>query len=110
MSTTCESNFEGVRIDVLDAPSRRRAIDAAFDYRGDVTMALASGEEVVGYLFHRDWTRGDGIVGVFPKDGGPAIQILAADVLRVAFTGRDVAAFKSSHGALNRPAHGDANT
>lgn len=29
-------------------------IEAAFDYRGDCTVTLKSGEQVVGYLFNRE--------------------------------------------------------
>ncbi|HLU49016.1 MAG TPA: hypothetical protein VK116_13065, partial [Planctomycetota bacterium] len=33
-----------------DDDERRRVIEAAFDYRGDVTIRLEDGREVVGYL------------------------------------------------------------
>jgi len=67
------------------------AIEKAFDYRGDVTLKLRSGETVEGYIFDR---RPDAI-RLFPK-GDPAKRTIAAsEILTVSFTGRDTAAGKS---------------
>ncbi len=30
-------------------------LEAAFDYRGDITLAMKSGEELVGFLFNREF-------------------------------------------------------
>lgn len=95
MSNELDTNLQGAAFDLTTASARRHAIDAAFDYRGDVTLFLASGHELVGYLFHRDWTRGEGVIEMFPADGGPAVRLLVHEVERIAFTGRDTAAGKS---------------
>ena len=75
----------------LDSPQRRREVLAeAVDYRGDVTLKLADGREVVGYVFDR---RDDAVRVMLPEGGR---ESLAPDTItRVAFTGRDTAAGKS---------------
>ena len=64
-----------------------RAIEAAFDYRGDVTLTLAAGE-VVGYLSNRNASAREPYVEVFPADGSPLRRILYREIQGVAFTGR----------------------
>ena len=66
-------------------------LEKAFDYRGDVTLKLCSGETVEGYIFDR---RPDS-VRLFPKNDGAKRTIACNDISGVAFTGRDTAAGKS---------------
>lgn len=70
------------------------AVELAFDYRGDVTLVLKSGETVVGYLFNRDATGPTPRLHLFPKSGAER-EIAYADVVSVAFTGEDTASGKS---------------
>ena len=73
---------------------RREVIEKAFDYRGDVTLTLRSGESVQGYLFDRR-----------ERDAGPEARVMTpdgqrttvpyAEVEKLAFSGRDPAAGKS---------------
>ena len=70
----------------------REALEKAFDYRGDVTLKLHSGETVEGYIFDR---RPDSAIRLFPK-GDPTKRTIAwQEIAGVAFTGRDTAAGKS---------------
>ena len=71
------------------------AVELAFDYRGDVTMALTTGESVVGYLFNRDATEPDPWIEVFPADDPSPVRIPYAVIASLAFTGEDTANGKS---------------
>ncbi len=75
----------------LDTAQRRREVLAlAVDYRGDVTLELADGRQVVGYVFDR---RDDAVRLMLPEGGRESLDPEA--ITRVAFTGRDTAAGKS---------------
>jgi hypothetical protein len=71
------------------------AVELAFDYRGDVTMALTTGESVVGYLFNRDAAEPDPWIEVFPADEPSPLRIPYAVIASLAFTGEDTANGKS---------------
>lgn len=71
------------------------AIEQAFDYRGDVTLELASGETVIGYVFNRDANSAVPALELFPKDLPGVRKIAYADVASIAFTGEDTASGKS---------------
>ena len=71
------------------------AVDLAFDYRGDVTLTLKSGESVMGYLFNRQVAAADSYLELFPADGQNALRIPYHDIVTIAFTGEDTANGKS---------------
>jgi hypothetical protein len=71
------------------------AVELAFDYRGDVTLALKSGETVTGYLFNRERTGQDPYIELFPADHPDMRQIRYSEIASVAFTGEDTANGKS---------------
>lgn len=66
-------------------------VDQAFDYRGDVTLELKSGESIVGYVFGRtnNDTRAD--LELFPTDKPGQITIQFADIAAIIFSGKDTA-------------------
>jgi hypothetical protein len=66
-------------------------LEKAFDYRGDVTLTLRTGETVEGYIFDR---RPDAI-RLFPKGNGVKRSVATSEILAVSFTGRDTAVGKS---------------
>jgi len=76
----------------------RDALEKAFDYRGDVTITLKSGERIEGYVFDR---RAGGpsleqcVVRMMPRGENKRIAIRYADIARLEFTGKDTAAGKS---------------
>jgi hypothetical protein len=83
----------------LSSPEEVRAsLDQAFDYRGDVTLTLKSGERVDGYVFDR---RCEGprleecFVRLFPKDREGKISVSYADIAGIEFSGRDMASGRS---------------
>jgi hypothetical protein len=75
----------------------RDALEKAFDYRGDITLTLKSGDKIEGYLFDRRTgaSLSDSIVRLFPKESDEKRSIAYSDIAAVAFTGRDTAAGKS---------------
>jgi hypothetical protein len=75
----------------------RRALEHAFDYRGDVTITLKSGETLEGYIFDRRPGKSltDSYVRVLPQDNSARRDIPYAEIAALAFTGRDTAAGKS---------------
>ncbi|MCZ6795412.1 MAG: hypothetical protein O7J95_17545 [Planctomycetota bacterium] len=72
-----------------------QVIDAAFDYRGDVTLSLRSGESITGYVGNRDRRADRPFVVVFPAAGGAPREIGYDDVQGVSFTGKDTASGRS---------------
>jgi len=92
--TAASGSLEG-RIFRPASPSElAEAIEFAFDYRGDVTPTLTSGETVVGYIFNRESAGPHPVLHVFPASGGSR-TIQYSDVAAIAFTGADTASGKS---------------
>ncbi len=75
----------------------RSALEHAFSYRGDVTITRKDGSTVEGYIFDR--RVGPNLAGssvrLLSKSDGSKIAVSFADVARLAFSGRDMAAGKS---------------
>lgn len=71
------------------------AVELAFDYRGDVTVSLKSGESLSGYLFNRQVNGSDSYLEVFPSDSAEARDIRYDQIASIAFTGEDTATGKS---------------
>lgn len=87
---------EGRVVEFTDPEQAEEALELAFDYRGDVTLTLARGEAVEGYLFDRRRdAQGNLLVRVLTSAGGRRESVLARDIVRLAFSGRDTAAGKS---------------
>jgi hypothetical protein len=86
---------QGFSCDGRDPRLLTAALDAAFDYRGNVTLLLADGSELVGYVFNRELSGPAPFVQLLPADGGARRRIPLGSIRGVAFTGRDTAAGKS---------------
>lgn len=84
-------SLEGRVFRPATADELAEAVELAFDYRGDVTLQLQSGETVEGYLFNRDSTGAEPSVQIYPKGGQGIRQVLYAEVATIAFTGKDTA-------------------
>jgi hypothetical protein len=93
--TSETGNLEGR----LFRPSSRaeliEAVEQAFDYRGDVTLGLRSGEKIEGYVFNREPTGSRPCLQLFQKGDGALRSIAYADLISIAFTGKDTASGKS---------------
>lgn len=72
----------------------RRALENAFDYRGDVTIARKDGSVVEGYIFDRRTgaTLRDSSVRLIPKNTTHKVAIPYSEIAALAFSGRDMAA------------------
>ena len=75
----------------------RDALEKAFDYRGDITLTLKSGDKIEGYLFDRrnGATLADSVVRLYPKDSTEKKSVAYSEIAAMAFSGRDTAAGKS---------------
>lgn len=91
------ASLAGFAADLTEDAARFDVLEKAFDYRGDVTLVLADGRKVEGYLFDR--RRGkdatDSFVRLMPPTGEANITVKYADVRRAEFSPRDPAAGKS---------------
>jgi len=90
-------NLQGTIWQSASDDELRAGLEKAFDYRGDVTIALKNGSTIEGYIFDRQngATLSDSKVRLFPKDRDQKIAISYADIAGLTFSGRDTAAGKS---------------
>jgi len=97
-------NLEGWIPQLASDEEVRLALEKAFDYRGDVTITLKSGEKVEGYIFDRRTgkTLADSAVRLYPKSSNEKLAIAYADIAAVAFSGKDTAAGKSWEAWMQR--------
>jgi hypothetical protein len=74
----------------------RQALEKAFDYRGDVTLTLKSGERIEAYIFNRQTgaTLADSYVQYFTPSASEKRKISYAEIARLEFSGKDRAAGK----------------
>jgi hypothetical protein len=73
-------------------------IEAAFDYRGDVTVAFKDGSTFEGFIFNRDLDPNSGaaFIELYPKEKAAAPKrVEVSQIQSVALTGEDTAAGKS---------------
>ncbi len=94
---TTHEQLEGWVPSLASEEELRKALEQAFDYRGDVSVTRKDGTKIEGYIFDRRTgkTLAESFVRVLPKDGSPRIKIAYAEIAALAFTGRDMAAGKS---------------
>jgi|SRR5579863_209487 len=74
----------------------KAALEKAFDYRGDVTITLKSGERIEAYIFNRSTgaTLADSYVQYFTPSAADKRKVSYAEIARLEFTGKDRAAGK----------------
>ena len=74
----------------------KAALEKAFDYRGDVTLTLKSGEKIEAFIF--DCKNGPTLAESWARYYTPAApekrKVSYADIARLEFTGKDRAAGK----------------
>ena len=87
-------SLEGRVFRPATAAELAEAIERAFDYRGDVTLELADGQQLEGYVFNRQ-AENQGLVQMFPKDGSTLRTLRYRDIAGIAFSGKDTASGKS---------------
>ena len=95
---TVHENLEGWVPSLASEEEIRTAFEKAFDYRGDLTVTLKSGEKIEGYIFDRKndgRTLNDCLIRMMPKGRTDKVRILYSEIAALAFTGKDTAAGKS---------------
>ena len=86
----------------MTAPANalERHIEAAFDYRGHVTVTLKSGERMVGYVYNRQFAhpklREAPFIEMFLAGSGESRKFSIDVIAAIELTGKDYAAADSS--------------
>ncbi len=90
-------NLEGWIPQLATDEEIRASLEKSFDYRGDVSITLKSGEKIEGYIFDRRTGKSlaDSVVRLYPKSGNQKLSITYSDIAALAFSGKDTAAGKS---------------
>jgi Zn/Cd-binding protein ZinT len=89
-------NLEGWVPELADEGDLRKALEKAFDYRGDVTLTLKSGERIEAYIFNRSTgaSLADSYVQYFTPNAADKRKVSYAEIARLEFSGKDRAAGK----------------
>jgi hypothetical protein len=88
--------LEGSVPELASDEDLRQALEKAFDYRGDVTLTLKSGERIEAYIFNRRTgpTLAESFVQYFTPKSEEKRKASYAQIARLEFTGKDRAAGK----------------
>ena len=86
---------QGYRYEGTDTTLLAAAIEAAFDYRGDVTLLVAGGAELKGYLSNRDLAASEPFVEILQPESARPRRLRLAEVRGVVLHGKDPASGKS---------------
>ena len=95
------ASLEGAVFTFQSETDRTEGIDKAFDYRGDVTLTLRN-EQLEGFIFNREPKATPPRIEVFIKGSDEPRIIPYADVMAIAFTGKDTADGKSWDAWVNK--------
>ena len=87
---------------------RRAAIEAAFDYRGDVTLTTNDGAKIVGFVSNRDFGASEPFLEMFTATSTTPERIPLSSLSAIEFTGVDTAAGKSWDLWLKKVAEAEA--
>jgi len=89
-------NLEGSIPSLASDEEVRQALEKAFDYRGDVTLTLKSGERIEAYIFNRlsGPTLAASFVQYFTPSANDKRKVSYAEIARLEFSGKDRAAGK----------------
>ncbi|MBX9656731.1 hypothetical protein K2Y11_24195 [bacterium] len=96
--------LEGWSCTTVDEKTRCEALARALDYRGDVTLRLADGKEIIGYVFN---TSAAAVQLLLPGKDDP-VDVPVNDIHSILFTGRDAAAGKSWEAWLAKVAEAES--
>ncbi len=84
-------SWEGRRLQPSNDKELHEAIGRAFDYRGDVTIQLNTGEQVMGYVFDRQQVAPQPYVKLFLPEGHEPRMVLYQEIAEIVFSGEDTA-------------------
>ena len=88
-------SLQGTAPDVGSPEALARAVENAFDYRGDVTVETRDGRVIEGYIYDRVARGENPRVRIMPADGSPRETIPYDQIAALRFTGKDAAWGKS---------------
>jgi len=93
---TEHEKLEGWVPELAGEEELRAALEKAFDYRGDVTITLKSGEKIEAYIFNRRTgaTLAESWVEYFAPNAAEKQKVSYAGIARLEFSGKDRAAGK----------------
>lgn len=93
---TEHEQLEGWVPELASEEDLRKALEKAFDFRGDVTLTTKSGERIEAYIFNRiaGATLADSYVQYFTPKAEDKRRLSYAEIARLEFTGKDRAAGK----------------
>ena len=93
---TAHEKLEGWVPDLANEDDLRKALEKAFDYRGDVTLTLKSGEKIEAYIYNRQpgATLADSFVQYFTPAAPDKRRASYSEIARLEFSGKDRAAGK----------------
>jgi len=93
---TEHQELEGWVPELAGEDELRAALEKAFDYRGDVTITLKSGEKIEAYIFNRQTgaTLAESWVQYFTPESNDKRKLSYAEIARLEFSGKDRAAGK----------------
>ena len=93
---TEHEKLEGWVPELASDDDLRAALEKAFDYRGDVTITLKSGEKIEAYIFNRQVgeTLAESWVQYFTPAAPEKRKVSFSEVARLEFSGKDRAAGK----------------
>src|SRR5690348_2293247 len=102
--TIAREAIEGWIPELVNPTDLQNALEKAFDYRGDITITLRSGDKIEGYIFDRRLgdTLETSFVRLLPKSSSGEIRVAYSAIAAPAFTGRDTAAGKSGEAWLRK--------
>jgi hypothetical protein len=88
--------LEGWVPEVVNEDDLRVALEKAFDYRGDITITLKSGDKIEAFVFDRRTgaTLADSWVHYFTPTAPEKRKLSYAEIARLEFSGKDRAAGK----------------
>jgi hypothetical protein len=91
-----QEKLEGWIPELASDDELRSALERAFNYRGDITLTLKSGERMEIYVFNRHTgaTLADSWVQYFAPNSSEKRKLSYAEIARLEFTGKDRAAGK----------------
>jgi len=93
---TKHEQLEGSVPSLATEQDLKNALEKAFDYRGDITITLKSGEEIEAYIFNRQTgaTLADSFVQYFTPKSDDKHKLAYDQIARLEFSGKDRAAGK----------------
>lgn len=91
------ATLQGLIVSREDEAALLKALEQAFDYRGDITLELIGGRTIIGYIFDRriGRTLADSLLRLMTANSDEKVTITFDKISRIGFTGRDTAAGKS---------------